>query len=88
MLKAYRDTPHPVTGVPPYQAMTNRLIRTKLECILPKQETNLQDKIINKRDECSVQCQDEREEDHETLIYPMWLCSVMTKESEFMVNAI
>ena len=30
MLMAYRDTPHPATGVTPYQAMTNRPVRTKI----------------------------------------------------------
>ena len=30
MLMAYRDTPHPATGVTPYQAMSKRPIRTKL----------------------------------------------------------
>ena len=31
MLTAYRDTPHPATGISPYQAMMNRPVRTKLD---------------------------------------------------------
>ena len=31
LLTGYRSTPHPVTGVSPYQAMMNRQIRTKLD---------------------------------------------------------
>jgi len=30
MLTAYRDTPHPATGITPYEAMNSRKIRTKL----------------------------------------------------------
>ena len=52
MLMAYRDTPHPATGVSPYQAMTNRLIRTKLDYTPPvKEKPSQQDKVINERDE-------------------------------------
>lgn len=29
MLMSYRDTPHPATGVTPYEAMLNRPIRTR-----------------------------------------------------------
>lgn len=35
MLMGYRDTPHLATGVSPYQAMTNRQIRTKLDYTIP-----------------------------------------------------
>ena len=31
MLTAYRSTPHPATLVPPYEAMMNRVVRTKLD---------------------------------------------------------
>ena len=31
MLMAYRDTPHPATGVTPYQAMSNRPNQDKIE---------------------------------------------------------
>ena len=52
MLMAYRDTPHPATGVSPYRAMTNRPIRTKLDYIPPiKEEPSAQDQNINQRDE-------------------------------------
>ena len=33
MLIAYRDTPHPATGITPYRAMENRHIRTRLEAV-------------------------------------------------------
>ena len=31
MLTAYRSTPHPGTGIAPYQALMNRPIRTELD---------------------------------------------------------
>ena len=31
MLTGYCSTPHPATGVPPYEALMNRQIRTKLD---------------------------------------------------------
>ena len=52
MLMAYRDTPHPATGVSPYQAMNGRTIRTKLYYTPPIQEKpNRQDQLINRRDD-------------------------------------
>ena len=52
MLMAYRDTPHPATGVSPYQAMNGRTIRTKLDYTPPIQEKpSRQDQLINRRDD-------------------------------------
>ena len=49
MLMAYRDTPHPATGVNPYQAMSNRPIRTKLSHATLKERSE-QDDLIDERD--------------------------------------
>ena len=51
MLMAYRDTPHPATGISPYQAMNSRVIRTKLDYTPPQKEEQSQlDQLINKQD--------------------------------------
>lgn len=50
MLMAYRDTPHPATGITPYQAMANRPIRTKLDHTMPEKERSRQDELIDERD--------------------------------------
>ena len=50
MLLAYRSTPHPATDVTPYQAMTNRPIRTKLDHTVPGKERSKQDESINEKD--------------------------------------
>ena len=50
MLMAYRDTPHPATGVTPYQAMTNRPVRTKLDYTMPGKERSKQDESIDEKD--------------------------------------
>ena len=42
----YRDTPvrqHPATGVTPYQAMSNRDIRAKLDCTTPTEQNKRSD---------------------------------------------
>ena len=49
MLMAYRDTPHPATGVTPYQAMSNRPIRTKLSYATLKERSE-QDDLMDERD--------------------------------------
>lgn len=52
MLTGYRLTPHPATGIPPYKALMNRQVSTKLD-----HKENNNDKmndekmIINKRDQ-------------------------------------
>ena len=46
---AYRDTPHPATGVTPYQAMSNGPIRTKLSHATLKERSE-QDDLIDERD--------------------------------------
>ena len=50
MLMAYRDTPHPATGVTPYQAMTNRPIRTKLDHTVPRERSE-RDELIDEKDQ-------------------------------------
>ncbi len=37
MLTGYRSTPHPATGVSPYEAMNDRKIRTKLDHTVPEE---------------------------------------------------
>ena len=49
MLMAYRDTPHPATGVTPYRAMSNRPIRTKLSYATLKERSE-QDDLMDERD--------------------------------------
>ena len=50
MLMAYRDTPHPATGISPYQAMMNRPVRTKLDYTVPWKERSSRDKMMDKKD--------------------------------------
>ena len=50
MLIAYRETPHPVTGISPYQAIRNREIRTKLDYINPNKMKSEEDKKMEDRD--------------------------------------
>ena len=49
MLMAYRDTPHPATGVRPYQAMSNRPIQTKLSYATLKERSE-HDDLMDERD--------------------------------------
>ena len=50
MLTGYRSTPHPATGITPYEGMMNRLVRIKLDYIgrlteqLSKRETQVSEK--------------------------------------------
>ena len=51
MLTGYRSTPHPATGVTPYEALMNRQVRTKLDH--QTRESNhesARDSAVNKRD--------------------------------------
>lgn len=41
MLIGYRSTPHPATGIPPYEALMNRKVRTKLD------HTNTEEVTVN-----------------------------------------
>ena len=50
MLIAYRSTPHPATGITPYQAMMNRPIRTKLDCVNTQEIRDEQDVQIDEND--------------------------------------
>ncbi len=47
MLTAYRETPHPATGVAPYEAMNSRHIKTKLDA---KTTKRTDEEAITKRD--------------------------------------
>ena len=47
-LMAYRDTPHPGTGITPYHTMSNRSIRTKLDHTLPRERSE-QDDVIDEK---------------------------------------
>lgn len=50
MLMAYRDTPHPATWITPYQAMSKRPIRTKLDHTVPRERSE-QDDLIDEKDQ-------------------------------------
>ena len=50
MLIAYRETPHPATGISPYQAIRNREIRTKLDYINQNKMKSEEDKKMEDRD--------------------------------------
>ena len=50
MLIAYRSTPHPATGVSPYDALKGTSVRTKLDYIKPELQRNEKDDIIDRRD--------------------------------------
>ena len=51
MLTGYRSTPHPATGVAPYEALMNRPVRTKLDHQTRESSENARDTAINERDE-------------------------------------
>ena len=51
MLTGYRSTPHPATGVPPYEVLMNRQIRTKLDHQARECHENPRDTAIDKQDE-------------------------------------
>lgn len=51
MLTGYRSTPHPATGVTPYEGMMNRRVRTKLDYeSRRKEQLHTDKKLINERD--------------------------------------
>ena len=50
MLIAYRSTPHPPTGVAPYEALKGTPVRMKLDYIEPKPQRDEKDDIIDRRD--------------------------------------
>ena len=49
MLIAYRSTPHPATGVAPYEALKGSSVRTKLDYIKREPQRNENDDIIDRR---------------------------------------
>ena len=50
MLITYRSTPHPATGVAPYDALKGAPVGTKLDYIEPEPQRNEKDDIIDRRD--------------------------------------
>ena len=50
MLIGYRSTPHPATGITPYEGMMNRTVRTKLDYENRISNTSDKEKLINERD--------------------------------------
>ena len=50
MLIAYRSTPHPATGIAPYEALKGTPVRMKLDYIEPKPQRDEKDNIIDCRD--------------------------------------
>ena len=52
MLTGYRSTPHPATGVTPYEELMNRHVRTKLDYQHRKEDVeSMRDIAVNERDE-------------------------------------
>ena len=47
---AYKDTPHPATGISRYQAMMDRPVRTKLDYTAPREERSGRDKMMDEKD--------------------------------------
>ena len=50
MLVGYRSTPHPATGITPYEGMTNRIVRTKLDYESRKSDRPNKEKQIDEHD--------------------------------------
>lgn len=50
MSMAYKDTPHPATGISRYQAMMDRPVRTKLDYTAPRKERSGRDKMMDEKD--------------------------------------
>ena len=50
MLIAYRSTPHPATGITPYEAMRGATVRIKLDHFNPEMQKSEKDDIINQID--------------------------------------
>ena len=56
LLTGYRSTPHPATGVTPYEAMMNRQVRTKIDYRERTKKTfHTNNTEMNKRDRCYKQ---------------------------------
>ena len=51
MLTGYRSTPHPATGIAPYEALMNRQVRTKIDHQTRESSENARDTVISERDE-------------------------------------
>ena len=92
MLMAYRDTPHPATGITPYEAMMNRSVRTKLDYTVPLKERSSRDKMMDEKDR---QYKEKMTDDggsskaHNFVVGDHVLfCPVKTKKEEQMVNPI
>ena len=66
MLIAYRSTPHPATGVAPYEAMLYRSIRTKLDYVEPRRKPDSIDNAINVNDKKYKKTMKERRENRNT----------------------
>ena len=66
MLIAYRSTPHPATGVSPYEAMREAVVRIKLDHVEPHTQKSEKDDSINRRDEEYKQQMKQRREGRQT----------------------
>ena len=49
MLISYRSTPHPATGITPYEAMRGATARIKLDYMDPEMQKSKKDNNINQR---------------------------------------
>lgn len=50
MLIGYRSTPHPATGITPYEGMMNRIVQTKLDYECRTKKRKRDEALINERD--------------------------------------
>ena len=66
MLVAYRSTPHPATGVAPYDAMRGCIIRTKLDHVEPKEGNVEGDDQIRRKDATYKQKMNKQREGKQT----------------------
>ena len=82
MLMASRDTPHPASGVTPYQAMSTRPIRTKLDHTTPTADDRSKRQTVQGEDGAR-QCKYQRAQ-----LNGWRLCSDETEESKQMVNCL
>ena len=50
MIIGYQSTPHPATGITPYEDIMNRTVRTILDCENGISNMSNKEKLINERD--------------------------------------
>ncbi|CAC5366626.1 unnamed protein product [Mytilus coruscus] len=91
MLVGYRSTPHPATGVSPYEALMKRRVRTKLGYI-PRtndDEEITHDRKMNERDKCYKDKIKHQAENRKGKQFQDWRLRIVgAKQKRQMVNSI